>query len=441
MAAHGLAYQLVQLRGGDAQEAHIGDIEGRFEQRLDVIAGFGRGEDDGRVGDKLQALGQRAAILFCRLDLFRLTRKATLAFGAALLLRQVPLIDDDDHALCLLLNNSGDVRILRCQPLTGINDQEDHVGALDGAGGAQHAVLLHAWANAPAPTDTGGIDQHDLAPLELKFGIDGVARRAWHLADNGTLATQDGVEQGRFAHVWPPDDGDTHHVFLFLLLARFLLRRQFLHDAVEQVASANALDGGKHNRLAQPQAIKFDGIHAPRLVICLVRGQNDGLLRAAQQVGHLLISGGNAGTRIDHEDDHVGLFNRQFRLRLDLVHDGAGLPVQANLTDGNLRPQFQPASVNQREVAPIPVGIAIQAVAGGSRHILYNSPSLANHPVKKRRFANIWSAYNSNKWFHNCLLHPLNKKGSTCSGACIHIIPSYSFTYYIILLKTGIDMP
>src|SRR5579875_1268808 len=117
----------------------------------------------------------------------------------------------------------------------------------------------------PAPTNACRVHQHNLAPLELELGVDGVARRAGNLADDGTFAAQDGVEQGRFAHVWPSDDGDTHHVFLFLAFTLFLRRRQLLHNAIEQVASADALSRGKHNRLAQSQTVKLNGIHAPRL--------------------------------------------------------------------------------------------------------------------------------------------------------------------------------
>ena len=43
------------------------------------------------------------------------------ARGAALLLRQVPLVNDHDNALCLLMNRAYDMGILRCPAFTGID--------------------------------------------------------------------------------------------------------------------------------------------------------------------------------------------------------------------------------------------------------------------------------------------------------------------------------
>ena len=52
VAAHGFLDDFVEAGGGDAEEAHVGDIEDGFEYGLYVVAGFGGGEDDGCVGDE-----------------------------------------------------------------------------------------------------------------------------------------------------------------------------------------------------------------------------------------------------------------------------------------------------------------------------------------------------------------------------------------------------
>src|SRR5450759_3452381 len=83
-----------------------------------------------------------------------------------------------------------------------------------------------------------------------------------------------------------------------------------------------------------------------------------------------------------------------------MLHNVARLSRQANLPNGNFRPELQAARVNQRKLAPVPVGIAIDAVARGTRQIFYNGDPIADHSIKKGGFANIRSAHNSYKRLH-----------------------------------------
>src|SRR5947207_2756338 len=79
----------------------------------------------------------------------------TLAFLTALLLCQIPLIDNDHDTLGLLLNLARDMRVLSGQSFSSIDEQDGYIAAFNGPLGAQHAELLDPLADTSPAANTG----------------------------------------------------------------------------------------------------------------------------------------------------------------------------------------------------------------------------------------------------------------------------------------------
>src|SRR5436853_5147711 len=160
-----------------------------------MIAGLGRGKDDGGIRNELEPFGDNAAVGFgCFNLIVRMWRFPTTS-GAALLLREVPLIDDDDDAFRLFLNLARDVCVLRCQAFAGIYDEDSDIRPFNGPAGTQHAKFFNARPNTPAPSNTGGINQRELSALKLQVGIDGITGGAWYIGHDRPLVAKYSVEQ------------------------------------------------------------------------------------------------------------------------------------------------------------------------------------------------------------------------------------------------------
>ena len=77
----------------------------------------------------------------------------------------------------------------------------------------------------------------------------------------------------------------------------------FLHQRVHAVT----MGGGNGHGHTQPQRMELGSGDRAGDALALVDGQHDLAGRAAQLLGDLLVTGQQALTAIDHEDDHVGL--------------------------------------------------------------------------------------------------------------------------------------
>ena len=100
------------------------------------------------------------------------------------------------------------------------------------------------------------------------------------------------------------------------------LGRQRPDDGVEQVARCpRPCWRADRVGLLPAQRVELRRVQLALLVVGLVGGHDDGRRRAPQQLGGLLVGGRQAGGRIDHEQDDVGLGDGQPRLVLDLVLD------------------------------------------------------------------------------------------------------------------------
>ena len=100
----------VELRGGDDALTVLAYLKGGLEHAEDALLGEGRGKDDGEVSEGREAGAYRLLVV---------------AYGLlALVLDEVPFVDDDDEALLVALYQREDGYVLCLDAACGV-DHED----------------------------------------------------------------------------------------------------------------------------------------------------------------------------------------------------------------------------------------------------------------------------------------------------------------------------
>ena len=158
------------------------------------------------------------------------------------------------------------------------------------------------------------------------------------------------------------------------------LGRQGPHDRVEQVGDAAPVAGRDRERVVPAERVELGGAQLALLVVGLVGGDEHGLGRAAQELGGVLVGGRRAGRGVDHEHDDVRLVDREPRLDLDLLLDRvAGRDLEA-------------ARVDDDEPPAVPLGVAVEAVAGRPCPVLDDRRArVADDAVEQRGLADVGS--------------------------------------------------
>ena len=156
-----------------------------------------------------------------------------------------------------------------------------------------------------------------------------------------------------------------------------LVGRKQLDEPVEQVAGAEALRGRDGHRVAEPEPVEVVREREVARRVDLVRDEHDGHVAAAQEVGDLLVARPHAGTRVD--DEHRDLRVGQRGARLVLDRDGERVLVV----------EVHAAGVDQRERAPVPVGLELLAVARDARALVHDRLARLGEAVHQRRLAHV----------------------------------------------------
>ena len=197
-----------------------------------------------------------------------------------------------------------------------------------------------------------GVDELDGKALPLDHRVDGVARGTGDVGDDGALLVGEAVGEARLAHVGTADDGYGEHVVVILGLVVCRVG-EGSDDLVEQVPRSVAMARGEGPGLPHAQGVEVpEAVLLVGGVVLLVDDEEDGLVGLAQDAGNLLVLVGDAGRAVDHEHDHVGLLAGKDRLLADARReDVLGLD------------RLDAASVDEREVPTVPVGVMIGAVA------------------------------------------------------------------------------
>lgn len=170
-------------------------------------------------------------------------------------------------------------------------------------------------------------------------------------------------------------------------------------DGVQQVAGAVAVDGRDGHDFVEAEVIELVELHGGLAhVVAFVDGEDDGLVAAAQHMGHVLVGGGQAVAHVHHHDDAVGGVDGDLGL---LAHVGqnalGGLGLNA-------------AGIHQQELVAAPLAVGEDAVAGDARGILHDGQTLAAELIEQGGLAHVGAAHHSNDRFaHRGFL--LSQKG------------------------------
>ena len=161
----------------------------------------------------------------------------------------------------------------------------------------------------------------------------------------------------------------------------------FLHQRVHAVT----MSGGNGHGHAQPQRMELGGSHRARDALALVDGQHHLAGRAAQLLGDLLVTGQQALTAVDHEDDHVGLDDGLAGLAGHLFgHAGGGHRLEA-------------AGVDQHDTLAVERGRAIVPVTGKARNVGHQGVARARQAVEQGGLAHVGPPHqrdNRYRWIH-----------------------------------------
>ena len=289
--------------------------------------------------------------------------------------RQIPLVEHERGRAARLHRQLGDPQVLRGDARARVAHDQRDVGALRRPLRAQRRVVLDGLLDLGLAADAGGVDEHQPAAVDLQLGVDRVAGGPGHLGDDHPLAAQEGVHERGLADVRAADDREAHEVLLLGL--DLLVGREQLHEPVQQVAGAEALGGRDGHRVAEPEPVEVVGEREVARRVDLVRHEHDGHVAPAQEVGDLLVARPHAGARVDDEHRHLRVGQRGARLVLD--RDGERVLVV----------EVHAAGVDQRERAPVPVGLELLAVARDPRPLVHDRLARLGEAVDQRRLAHV----------------------------------------------------
>ena len=349
-------HDLVELRGGDAALAVLIYFQRLFHTLENAFFIFGGNEDDRHVGERRGLL----------LDLL-----FVIAGGVRLLLHEIPFVDQQHDAFALAGGEAEDADVLRGDALLRVYDLNADVRFIHGADRADDGVKFQVFMHILFLPQTGGVYQDKFFPELLIVRMNGIARRAGNVGDDGPFLAHQRVQQGGLAGVRLTDDGEFGQCSG--RFRRFLRRVGDMRgNGVQQLAGAAAGDGRQEERLVEAEAVEFGGLQPARGVVHLVDHQQHRLGGPAQQPGHVLVLPGDARDGVADEQQQVGLVHRDQHLPADLpLEHIVGMRHKA-------------AGVYEVERPAVPVGDAVLPVARHPAHIVHDRFALLQQTVEQR---------------------------------------------------------
>ena len=163
----------------------------------------------------------------------------------AVIVEQVPLVEQHHDGAAALDGQAHDLLVLLGDAHGGVDDEQRHVGAVDGAQAADHGVVLDVLVHGALLTDARGVDHAVVLAVAFDDRIDGVARGARHIRDDGAVVIGEAVGERGLARVWTADNGDVDDILVvFFILEAAIDFAQVIDYLVEQIARAMTVRGG-----------------------------------------------------------------------------------------------------------------------------------------------------------------------------------------------------
>ena len=281
------------------------------------------------------------------------------------------------------MGKTGDLRILLCHALVGVDEDQAHVRPVDSCDGAHIGVFLDSVVHLGLAAHARRVNKAVFAELIFKIAVDGIPGGPGHVGNDDPFLSKDLIEQAGFAYIGLSDDGHVDDLALRLLLG-FL--GEMGHTPVQQVAGAVAVDGGGLNGVAQTQHIEFVNVgigsaHA----VTLVDRQADRLFAPQEHVCHIHIRRRHAGLYVRHHDDDVRRLNGDLRLAAhEFQHFAVGVRLDA-------------AGIDDLKLPSVPIAVAVDTVAGHAGRVLHNGGTSAGQLIKEHGFSHVGSADDGNQ--------------------------------------------
>ena len=226
----------VELVGGNRlTETGVGLVDS-VPDAVDLLACECAGGDDGRIADEGHAVLDALADLGFRLGAFH----------------EVPFVQHDDHGTSALGRKARHALVLVGQTDRAVDHEQRHVGAVDGAHRTDEAVVLHVLVNLAFAAQARRVNDAVLLAVVNNHRVDGVARGARHVRDDGAVVVGEAVGERGLARIRAADDGDVDDVLVvFFILEAAIDFAQVIDYLVEQIARAMTVRGGDGERVAQ----------------------------------------------------------------------------------------------------------------------------------------------------------------------------------------------
>ena len=302
---------------------------------------------------------------------------------------QVPLVEQHNDGTAALDGKTHDLLVLFGNAHGGVDDEQRHVGAVDGAQAADHRVVLDVLVHGALLADARGVDHAVVLAVALHDGVDGVARGAGNVGHDRAVGAQDAVEQRGLTGVGAADDGHVQRIGELIGDLVLLLGQQG-HDVVEQVARAMTMQGRERRGLADAERIELpDAVVLAIGVVELVHQQKDRLVAALEHASDRLVLLGDAGAAVDHKQDDGGFLGGGE----GLVADGRGKDVVA-------LERLDTARVDDGELAAVPIGRVIRAVASNAAGLVDDGVRGLGQAVNERGLAHVGASDDGDDRFH-----------------------------------------
>ena len=314
-----------------------------------------------------------------------------LYLGPIVRVHAIPFVDRNHQGTACIQNKTNQMQVLIHQPFPGVDNQDDHMGIVDGLKGFNDGELLHHFTDVFAPAHTRCIDQRVLVIHAFERDINAVSGGTGHVIDNHPVFPEHTINQCRLAHVRPPDDTDAYAWIAISTILRFplLLGRQqlFQHGANAPVMGSRYQIGG-----LETQTVEIGRGNIGVLAIGFIDHQVCPLASLAQMGSDQFIAAIEPGLAI-YQKQHDVCF-------LDSLHGLARhFGVQAFFVPG------QATGINHDKALPFVIALTVFTIARQTGKVRYKRIPGPCHLVKQCRFPHVGAPDKSNYRGHSLSLH------------------------------------
>ena len=224
------------------------------------------------------------------------------------------------------------------------------------------------------------------SPAVLEGHLDTVAGGARHVVCEHTFVAGKPVDEGGLPGVGPPDDAhsDAPVVAVVAVGVLGIVMGEQRGQRVGEASDAAAVHGRGRDRLTEAERVELrggDGLVQP---VGLVGGEDDRLAAASQPVRDALVRPGQAGSGIEHQDQHIRFLDRERGLVGDELRDRVSVTGQAT-------------GIDHHDIASLNARVAVATVASQPRQVRDERVPRAGEGVEQGRLADVRAADESNR--------------------------------------------